>query len=168
MNFPDDILTVVLPLDAFERAHKIAPGINRHKASDTVSSDTVIGVLGEMAWAQLRYGSWDVINQMGPIGTIDDDNVEVKCSKTKLRVNLNLLAKEEYVKRRSPDYYVQFILEDNNCHLVGWATGNEVETAPLKDFGTKFGRGAGYRCHYIPIKKLHKPIELLRILKDEE
>jgi hypothetical protein len=39
--------------------------------------------------------------------------------------------------------------------LVGYAFAGEVDRAPVKDFGSKFGGDAGYRCRYVPFHDLH-------------
>jgi hypothetical protein len=86
-------------------------------------------------------------------------------------VKLNLLVREDYAQKRKPKYYVQLIVDVKDTkansipagtcvYLCGYATAEEVDKAPLKDFGSKLGNIGGYRCHYIPIVQLRPVTEL--------
>jgi hypothetical protein len=48
--------------------------------------------------------------------------------------------------------------------LIGYAVHEQVDEAPLKDFGSKLGGQAGYKCHYVPFNKL-LPMDLLEFSK---
>lgn len=92
-------------------------------------------------------------------------DVEVKTSAFPFRETLNLLVREDYGKKRKPPFYVQVILDVGSGRashiepgtpaiISGWATAEEVDAAPLRDFGSKFGGPGGYRCYHIPIHTL--------------
>lgn len=147
-------------------ANKIV--VNRTKTS---SIDTLAGALGELAFAQWFLDDWTNHDLTSTKGKIDFfDKIEIKTSAYPYSENLNLLVRSDYAKARSPDFYIQTILcvsdrkahsirQGTICRLSGWATHSEVMSAPLKDFGSKFGGRGGYQCHYIQIKQLH-PMEM--------
>jgi hypothetical protein len=96
---------------------------------------------------------------------------EIKTSAFPFNSKLNLLVREDYARKRKPEYYVQIIIDvashladsipaNTRAFLCGFALSAEVDQAPLKDFGSKLADKGGYRCHYINIAKL-KPMENL-------
>lgn len=138
--------------------------INRTRAS---SIDTLTGALGELAFADWFLGDWRLHDLTSTKGQIDFLNaIEVKTSAFPFSEHLNLLVRSDYADVRSPKVYVQNIIctsdrrarqiiPGTNCRLAGWATHEEVVSAPLKDFGSKFGGPGGYSCHHIKIMNLH-------------
>ena len=95
--------------------------------------------------------------------------IEVKTSAFPWSEKLNLLVRKDYAEKRQPAYYVQVIVDTPDrkaddiapgliCRISGWATPEEVDAAPLRDFGSKFGGRGGYQCRYIAIKNL-RPME---------
>ena len=118
-----------------------------------------------MVWAQYRYGDWHVHNLEDNKGKIDYTDVEIKTSAFPFNHKLHLLVREDYAKKRKPRRYVLIIIDlpspkasitaGVSAYVCGFATAREVDTAPLKDFGSKFGKEGGYRCHYIGIDRLH-------------
>lgn len=134
--------------------------------------DTLTGILGEFAFAQYFYNDWRK-NRVGENkGEEDFYNIEIKTSAFPFNNNLHLLVREDYAKKRKPAFYIQIIIsvrtpEANDilpgtiAYICGFATAEEIDAAPIKDFGSKIGRCGGYNCHYIPIMKLH-PIEEFR------
>ena len=73
--------------------------------------------------------------------------------------------REDYAAARQPECYVQVIIDlpsrdartieaGTIARIAGWATSDEVDRAPLKDFGSKTGVAGGYRCRYIAIRNL--------------
>lgn len=135
--------------------------------------DTLVGILGEFAFAQWWRGSWEMHEVGDNRGDIDfSDGVEVKTSAFPFSDRLNLLVRSDYAKARAPDAYVQVILciprRDSRsiapgtiARLSGWASHRELVDAPQRDFGSKFGGRGGYMCHFIPIHSLH-PMATLR------
>ena len=137
----------------------------------TVASpiDTLTGILGEFVFAQYFYGDWHKHRVGVNRGTADFPDIEIKTSAFPFSENLNLLVREDYAHKRKPAFYVQIILDlstapggkisqGTKAYLCGFSGTDEVDAAPKKDFGSKFGGRGGYRCHYIPVKKLH-PME---------
>jgi hypothetical protein len=69
------------------------------------------------------------------------------------------------LRKRKPIFYVQTIINLPNRDiktinagmqiiLAGYATSEDLDASPLRDFGSKFGGKGGYLCHYIQISKL--------------
>ena len=166
---------VIITQDMLDAAHLAVKGseVNRTKASPF---DTLVGHLGEFAVAEYIRGNWQdnsVGNNKGKID-FEKEGIEVKASAFPFRENLNLLVREDYARRRQPNYYVQVIINikdkkqktipvGTEIIICGWATSEEVDDSPLRDMGSKFGGKGGYRCRFIPIKKL-KSIDLIKNL----
>jgi hypothetical protein len=142
--------------------------VDRVRVKRTVASkiDTLAGILGEFAFAQYVFGDWTKNRVGSNKGHTDFTNIEIKTSAFPLRENLNLLVREDYAQKRKPAFYIQVIIDVQSPHaddikpgtvayICGFATAKEVDEAPKKDFGSKFGRRAGYRCHYVPLPLLH-------------
>jgi hypothetical protein len=53
------------------------------------------------------------------------------------------------------------IFENTKAYIAGWATAEEVDSAPKRDFGSKLGELGGYKCFYIPIKQL-RPMSIFK------
>ena len=133
----------------------------------TSPQDSQIGVLGEIAFANWLTGEWSWHDPTVRKGLVDFENsVEVKTSAFVWSQRLNLLVREDYASSRSPEFYVQVIIDMKSrveksiktgmdMILCGYASHAEVKNAPLRDFGSKFGGLGGYRCHFIPVKDLH-------------
>jgi len=73
--------------------------------------------------------------------------------------------REDYARKRKPPFYVQIIIDVSGrdageippgvkAYFCGFATSGEVDRAPKRDFGSKFGGSGGYLCHFICIKNL--------------
>lgn len=140
--------------------------IQRNRAS---KNDAFVGVMGEFVWAQFFYGDWRK-NRVGQNrGRADFGDIEIKASALPYHSGLNLLVRREYAKSRKPSAYVQIIIDTADgetikagatAYICGFATASEIDNAPMKDFGSRFGGNAGYLCHFIPISKLHPIIDL--------
>lgn len=142
--------------------------VDRVRVNRTVASpyDTLAGILGEMAVADWFLGDWHLHDLVGTKGRPHIlDRIEVKTSAFPFRDTLNLLVREDYAAARRPECYVQVIIDipvpnaktidaGTTCRISGWATADEVDAAPLRDFGAKGGGRGGYRCRYIPIRSL--------------
>lgn len=155
----------------YEQALELAPKVtvNRTKASQY---DTVFGILGEFCfvhWFGMDWRNHSIVDNKGAIDFMN--KIEIKTSAFPFSENLNLLVREDYALNRKPQYYVQTIIDlksanDNQlssstkCFIAGYATSEEIDSAPLRDFGSKFGGKGGYKCRYIPIHKLHPAEEL--------
>jgi len=163
---------VTITADMLREARAWAP---RVKIQRTVASriDALTGVLGEMAFAQFLFADWRRHQLGANKGKADFDTLEVKASAFPFSPKLHLLVREDYARSRKPLCYVQVIIDisaraldvpaGTQAVLCGYATCEEVDAAPLKDFGSKFGGDGGYRCHYLPVLRLH-PIEDLRLI----
>lgn len=143
--------------------------IEQLRVRRTVASpyDTLAGILGELAVAEWFYGDWkkhDLINTKGKADILN--RIEIKASAFPFRDTLNLLVREDYAKSRKPECYIQVIIdqptpnertikEGRIARICGWATSEDVDKAPLRDFGSKGGGAGGYRCRYISIKNLN-------------
>lgn len=137
--------------------------VKRTKASPF---DTLAGILGEFAFAQFLYGDFRKNNIGNNKGKNDFRDVEVKTSAFPFSTKLHLLVREDYKEKRKPPFYVQIILNlkstdateipaGTQAILCGFATSEEIERAPKKDFGSKIDGSESYLCYYIPITKLH-------------
>jgi hypothetical protein len=160
-NYP--IITITQEM--IDEAKKL---INSVKVNRTVASkiDTLTGILGEFVFAQYMYGDWKK-NRVGENkGDVNFVDIEIKTSAFPFRDTLNLLVREDYAHKRKPPFYIQIIINVNNrrasdivagtkAYVCGWATAEEVDSAPKRDFGSKLSNYGGYKCYYIPIKNLH-------------
>ncbi len=153
-----------------DEAKRLIPS-TKVKRTTASSVDTLTGHLGEFAFAQYYYGDWKKHRVGRNKGETDFPDIEIKTSAFPFSEKLNLLVREDYALKRKPACYVQIILdvESETIHeiqshtkaiLCGFATAEEVDAAPLKDFGSKFGGEGGYKCRYIPVKELHPLVGL--------
>ena len=134
----------------------------------TVASkiDTLTGILGEFVFAQYLYNHWRR-NRVGENkGDVDFKDIEIKTSAFPFNDRLNLLVRKDYAQKRKPPFYVQIIIDvasrnadeispGTKAVVCGWATAEEVDHAPKRDFGSEIGDQGGYRCHHIRITALH-------------
>ncbi len=162
---------IVLTQEMIDEAKSLIP---KTKVDRTIASkiDILTGHLGEFAFAQYLFNDWRK-NFVGKNkGESDFGDFEVKTSAFPFNQKLNLLVREDYARKRKPKFYVQIIIDvashiadsipaGTKAFLCGYATNEEVDKAPLKDFGSKLGDKGGYKCHYIPITNL-KPVHELR------
>lgn len=158
-------IDIAITQEMLETAHATVECV---RVNRTVASpyDTLAGILGEMAVAQWFLGDWRRHDLVGTKGRPDIlDRIEVKTSAYPFRDTLNLLVREDYAAARRPECYVQVIIDiptadaqtieaGTICRISGWATSDEVDQAPLRDFGAKGGGRGGYRCRYIQIRRL--------------
>lgn len=169
MRYPCVIITDEVLAAARPLARQVA--MRRTRASPI---DALAGVLGEMAFAQYLYGDWRRHELRTNKGKADFDTIEVKASAFPFSTKLHLLVREDYADRRKPLCTVQIVIDVPDAHagdiaagtravLCGFATAEEIDAAPLKDFGSKLGGAGGYRCRYIPLSKLH-PVTALKLL----
>lgn len=128
--------------------------------------DTLTGILGEFVFAQYFYNDWKkhrVVENKGDLNFID---IEIKTSAFPFSDRLNLLVREDYAQKRKPPFYIQVIIDVHSryaediiagtkAYICGWASSEEIDKAPKRDFGSKFGGRGGYKCYYIHITDLH-------------
>lgn len=159
-------IDILLDAAMIEQAQHIG---DRVRVDRTVASpiDTLVGLVGEFAFAQWFLGDWRRHDALATRGRADiAGRIEVKTSAFPFSAGLNLLVREDYAARRRPECYVQLIIDTPDrhardlqpgwtCRIAGWASADEVDAAPLRDFGAKGGGHGGYRCRYIPIRELH-------------
>jgi hypothetical protein len=167
-SLPRILINADMLHDADAWAKRVA--MRRTKASPI---DALAGVLGEMIFAQYLFGNWRKHQLGANKGKSDFGTIEVKTSATPFSPRLHLLVREDYARKRKPLCTVQIVVDvardarqipiNTFAMLCGYATSAEIDAAPLKDFGSKFGGDGGYRCHYIPISQLH-PIGELRLV----
>jgi len=169
---------VIITQEMLDEANRLIPAT---KVERTIASkiDTLTGHLGEFVVAQFLFGNWRQHRVGKNKGETDFSDIEVKTSAFPFSESLHLLVREDYAKKRKPKFYVQVVLDVDSetattlsphtkALLCGYATAEEVDAAPLKDFGTKFGNNGGYRCHYIPITRLHHIQKLKKLYSNSE
>ena len=160
-NYP----TITITAEMISEAERLIPTtqVTRTRAS---AIDTLTGHLGEMAFAQYYFGDWRKHRLGQNKGEEDFPNIEIKTSAFPFSTKLHLLVREDYAAKRKPKYYVQIIIDVINAHaetiptgtnaiICGFATSAEIDSAPLKDFGSKFGSSGGYKCRHIALEHLH-------------
>lgn len=161
----DNYPRVVLTSEMIEHAKMLVPQVQVNR---TVASriDTLAGNLGEFAFAQYFYGDWRM-NRVGDNkGDVNFIDIEIKTSAFPFRDTLNLLVREDYAKKRKPPFYIQIIISVDDkkaseihpntiAYICGYASAYDVDRAPKRDMGSKFGGSGGYRCHFIQISKLN-------------
>lgn len=157
---------IVLTAEMIEEARGLEPGIRVHRTQAS-SIDTLAGALGEFAFASWFANDWRAHEVGKNIGAVDFRGiVEVKTSAFPFSDTLNLLVREDYALKRKPPLYVQVIVNvaskkasnitpGTEAVISGFAYSEEVDAAPLRDFGSKYGGRGGYRCRYIQIRDLH-------------
>ena len=174
-NYP----SIVITRDMLEAAKALIPST---RVLRTVASkiDTLTGHLGEFAFAEYFYRNWRKHRVGRNKGETDFDDIEIKTSTFPFSERLNLLVREDYARKRKPSFYVQIIIDvdtrdardiaaGTNAYICGFAFAKEIDNAPKRDFGSKFGHEGGYQCHYISIKNLHSMevfAKVYRNLKD--
>jgi len=151
--------TVAITPEMIAYAEQRVPYVEVRRTKASVV-DTLTGILGELAFAEWLFGDWHTHLGGETKGRPDFlDSIEIKASCIPLSERLNLLVREDYAQRRQPDAYVQIIIDvpyirpkqilaGDLCHIVGWATSDQVDRAEMLDFGR------GYRCRAIPITRL--------------
>jgi hypothetical protein len=162
-NYP----AITISFEMIEEAKRL---IAVTKVNRTIASkiDTLTGNLGEFVFAQYFFEDWRNNRVGSNKGQNDFENIEIKTSSFPFNEKLNLLVREDYALKRKPPFYIQIIIdvvdskaeeikEGTKAYICGYANFEDVEKAPLKDFGSKHGGKGGYQCKYIPITKL-KPI----------
>ena len=160
-NYPHIIITQ----EMIDEANRLTSKV---KVNRTVTSkiDTLTGILGEFAFAKYLFSDWEKHNVGHNKGEVDFKDIEIKTSAYPFRDTLNLLVREDYARKRKPPYYVQIIIDVDNKQadsiiegaiaiIAGWASHEEIATAPKKDFGSKWGAKGGYMCFYKSIRDLH-------------
>ncbi len=151
--------------EMIEEACRLEPKarVNRTKASEI---DTLAGILGEFVFAQWFYGDWRYHRVSQNKGQTDFPDIEIKTSAYPFNDHLHLLVREDYARKRHPPFYIQIILNVSDrkvskiipgtqAVLCGYASHEEVMTGDVKDYGNKSGGPGGYRCHGIPLNRLH-------------
>ena len=163
---------VMITQEMIDEAIRLIP-FTKVKRTIASSVDTLAGHLGEFAFAQYYFGDWKLHRVGKNKGETDFPDIEIKTSAFPFSEKLNLLVRKDYAAKRKPAYYVQIILDVDSesvqeipphtkAILCGFATAKEVDAAPLKDFGSKFGGEGGYKCRYISVNKLHPVKELIQ------
>lgn len=159
--------SVIINQEMIESAKALIP---KTIVKRTVASpiDTLTGNLGEFAFAQWCFGDWRKNHVGNNKGDMDFPDVEIKTSAFPFNANLNLLVRQDYAEKRKPAFYIQIVIDvpspkttsinpGTRAYICGYATSDDVDKAPLRDFGSKYGNRGGYLCHYINICML-KPI----------
>jgi hypothetical protein len=158
---------IVISQQMIEEAQRLIPAT---RVTRTIASeiDTLTGHLGEFAFAQFFLGDWQRHRVGKNKGEIDFGDIEIKTSAFPFSTRLNLLVREDYAQKRKPRFYIQIVIDVQSSHassiapdvkafICGFASAEEVDAAPKRDFGSKHGKSGGYLCHYIPITRL-RPI----------
>ena len=136
--------------------------IERDSGSPT---DHLVGMLGEMMFVQWLWGDWRYQDPARNHGKVDiDGRIEVKSSAVQIDVARFMLAREDYVRARQAEIYVQCIfgtafrgdhaiVAGMTCRIAGWASHAELAAAPLKTFTDKHGDLQNYANHALPLWK---------------
>ncbi len=163
---------VIITQEMIEEAKRL---IAQTRVNRTIASkiDTLTGHLGEFVFAEYFFDDWHKHHVGQNKGASDFEHFEIKTSAYPFSDKLNLLVREDYARKRHPDFYVQIIIDvpskqaseilpGTPAYICGYATSKDVDTAPLRDFGSKLADKGGYKCRFINIKNL-KPIAVLRL-----
>ncbi|NIV72163.1 MAG: hypothetical protein GWN16_07685, partial [Calditrichae bacterium] len=138
---------IFITQEMLNEAEQLIPSTQVHR---TVASkiDTLTGHLGEFAFAQYLFGDWKKHRVGKNKGEADFGDLEIKTSAFPFSESLNLLVREDYAQKRKPPYYVQIIIDVESRHaeeiapgtrayICGFATADEVDKAPKRDWGSK-------------------------------
>ena len=164
----DEIPRVTITQEMIDAAAELRKQVTVHRTK-TSPVDTDSGVLGEFAFAQWFYGDWRH-NEVGSTkGKVDfDGRIEVKTSVFPLNPKLNLPVREDYARKRTPEFYVwccldvpsardKRIIAGQEIAVVGWIGGEHAHRNPA----TTMGRMSSYRCHLTPVWMMH-PMDSFR------
>ena len=157
----DEIPRVMITQEMLDVANDLVNEVQVHRTR-TSPVDTLSGIIGEFAFAEWFYGDWRN-NEVGDtIGRPDfEDRIEVKTSVFPLSSRLNLPIREDYARSRQPDYYIWCCIDvpskyekeispGREVAVVGWATGEDAHSAPLRNMGWV----RSYRCYLTPVPDL--------------
>ncbi len=169
---------IIITQEMIDEARRLIPTT---RVLRTVASqiDTLTGHLGEFAFAEYFYGNWRNHRVGKNKGESDFDDIEIKTSAFPFSERLNLLVREDYAQKRKPTFYIQVIIDvasryanditaGTRAFICGFASSEEVDSAPKRDFGSKFQRAGGYQCHYISIKDLHPMAEFAKAYENSK
>ncbi len=159
-----DYPVVKITKEMIDAAQKLVDAV---RVNRTVAShiDTLTGILGEFVFAQYFYSDWRKNRVGSNKGDVNFTDIEIKTSAFPFSQRLNLLVREDYARKRKAPFYVQIIISVQDkkassidpgtiAYVCGFATATEVDNAPLRDMGSKFGGYGGYKCHHIEITDL--------------
>tara|TARA_Y100001949_G_scaffold160648_1_gene152402 strand:- start:658 stop:1185 length:528 start_codon:yes stop_codon:yes gene_type:complete len=164
-----DMLYVEITPDMMRYANSLH---SKLKMDRTVESeiDSLIGLMGELVFASWFYGDYMKGNTLAEIkenyGQPDfDRKYEIKASCHKYSENLNLPVREDYAKKRTPQYYIQVLFDTEkpaiDTHtralLIGWIDGYQATEG--KEPQT-MGRVTSFKCYLTPFKQLHPMSDL--------
>lgn len=164
-----DMLYVEITPDMMHYANNLH---SKLKMDRTVESDidSLVGLMGELVFASWFYGDYMKGNTLAEIkenfGQPDfDRKFEIKASCHRYSEFLNLPVREDYAKKRTPQYYVQVLFDtdklaiDTHTHalLIGWIDG--YQATENKEPKT-MGRVTSYKCYLTPFKELHPMSDL--------
>ena len=145
--------------------------MNRTKASEV---DTLTGLMGELIFAEYWYGNFKVGNQYENLvknfGQPDfEGRFEVKASCFPFSMDLNLLIREDYAKKRTPPFYIQILFDtdkkeittDTEAMIIGYKDGELAHNGELKEM-----RGVeGFKCYHTKFSDLDPIEDIAWVLK---
>ena len=158
----DEIPRVAITQEMIDAAEKLRKQVTVHRTK-TSPVDTDAGIHGEFAFAQWFYGDWQH-NEVGETkGKVDfDGRIEVKTSVFPLNPKLNLPVREDYARRRTPEFYVwccldvpsardKRIIPGREIAIVGWVNGVMAHSNTPQTMGWM----SSYKCHLTPVWMMH-------------
>jgi hypothetical protein len=161
---------VIICAEMLAEAERFA-GRTRVRRTQASSHDTLVGNLGELAFAEYYCGGFKFHRLVVNRGEPDFPDIEIKTSAYPFRDWLHLKVREDYAAKRQPAFYVQTIIDvpdpssrpDMGMKILfcGFCSHHELMArgclVPQK---TKNGKQADFNCWELPIRQLHPMNEL--------
>lgn len=126
--------------------------------------DGLVGVIGEMVFAEWLWGDWNHHHPVLNHGKTDiAGRIEVKASAVPFRNAKNMLRREDYMSRKA-EFYVQLLIDTKSkqdeaivpgltCRIAGWTDHATFSSAPLVRHTGKEGQPLNYLCYTLPLSQ---------------
>ena len=163
--------TITITKDMIDEYHRLAQSLKEQNRAGILDhthqrpTAPMIGHLGEMIFAQWKFGDFRKHNINKNWGDEDYPGYEIKASGTPMSGRVSLMCKEWLMENKEYAKYVQVIIDiargatpkpGDTAYIIGWATHDE-----LKDGIIRSWPGATHKAYSLDISKLHPMKELI-------
>ncbi|MEP3667920.1 MAG: hypothetical protein ABJN42_14445 [Roseibium sp.] len=160
----DQMPSVLITDEMFAKGESLKAQLKVNRTQES-KQDTIVGIVGELAFAQWFMGDWRLLKPAHTKGKADiADRIEIKSSAYPMSVDLNLVVREDYAEKRQPEAYVQMILDTPaggasiepgmTCFVTGWTVHDRVIQDPPEYLKSQKNKRTGYKSYLVPIPEL--------------